>query len=243
MEIASELRVRLDHFGRLRSHSSDSDITAEQDIDDATALLAVATGLNRMLNELERKAVSSRNLLHVRRQVLDRASRVLVEQIWENPRRRHDSYPVLSNKFAYGGLWSPAAAQMILSGEDYKNKLILEHVVPAKVVVGLLADTAARDGDPLGAAELLSELITHTVLTRADDMTLARDMETESVERLIAHYSGQHPVEDEELFELRWSRYLTAASTGALPFALGDLRPLSQQIAQSTVTTELSSQD
>lgn len=233
MELTPEQRHYLDQHGQLRSHRTSSDITAEQDADDAAALMSVYAGMAALMEDLSVKGVSERNLKHVRDRMVRRAGRELMEKIWEVPRRRFDGHPSLSNKFAYGGLWSPAAAQHIVDGVDYKNKLILEHVVPAKNVVAILAAHAVAGGDSLGGAAILSELVTHTVLTRADDAPLKRDLSPTNATALALHYTGQSRLSADELFETRWSRYLEADRQGLLPFAMSDLAPLTTSVDPS----------
>ena len=156
VELTDALRDHLDRHGRLRSHVNSDDVSVEEDVDDAAALMAVAAGIDVLMRDLRAAEVSQRNLKHVEDRVARRAGRELMEKIWENPRRRHEGRPVLSNKFAYGGLWSPAAAQLMHDGADYKNKRILEHVVPAKTVVAILGAHALRGGDALGGAVMLA---------------------------------------------------------------------------------------
>lgn len=230
MELSRELRDHLDGTSRLRTHFTDDDITREQDLDDAAALLAVSSGIDELRTNLKTQGVSVRNLKVVEDRIVNRAGREVLERIWENPRRRTLGLPVLSNKFAHGGLWSPDAADFVLENRDYKNQLILEHVVPAKAIVTILSEYATAGGDAEGAAKILAELFTHAVLTRADDSPLSRTMTTENTQQLADHYAGHQRLDDDALFEVRWSRYLTAVHAGTLPFALDDLRTVAEHL-------------
>lgn len=239
MELSPELRDHLDGTGGLRTHVTDDDITREQDLDDAAALLAVSRGVDVLRTNLKQQGVSVRNLKVVEDRIVNRSGREVIERIWENSRRRTAGRPVLSNKFAHGGLWSPAAAAFVLESRDYKNQLVLEYVVPAKAIVTILSAYAAADGDAEGAVQILAELFAHVVLTREDDRALSREMTAENTKKLADHYAdhyaGRNTLAGDELFEVRWSRYLATADAGT------PSRSSSQSSAPSSSTRPSSS--
>lgn len=181
------------------------------------------------------------------RQVVDRAARELVGRVWEKRRFRTKGGPLLAGKYGYGAAWSPDALNRLLDADGarrddkhWSGRLTLEHVVPASTIAVIVSEMGKKGASADDVARMLRENVTQVVVVMNKyktsghrDQPSPRLMDADSRDRLVAHYTGGDRVTDpDEMFTIRWSRYLdvTRRDGGRHPHGgLGARRPPDRQ--------------
>lgn len=167
--------------------------------------------------------------------VLKRATREIVERAWEKPRRRREGGPLLSNKYTYGAACSPDALRVLVDpatgglapANDVSGRLELEHVVPASTIVKLLSATVQQGQRGEQIARMLHECCIQVIVMapkmKRHDQPRATILPTDVEQALIDHYTGEHRLTDDDLFNARWARYLDPMLRGDLDWTLDEL--------------------
>jgi len=187
-------------YGALQT---DVEVSVDLDHQDAQDVVVVA----RALRDL-RGRVHARNVSPITNSLRTRG---FLEQAWEKRRRRGR---VLNNKFASGSLWSEAAHRLAFDDgvlrerSAWSGSLMLEHVVPARVIAHVVDDMLDTSHEVERVREVLYALHHHVVLTRMDNAALrSSGLSSEEVLALREHFSGANVLADAELEKLIWIRY------------------------------------
>lgn len=213
--------AKLDRYALLRGYHPDDDEDtrdSQRDTGDAAALWFIAREFSSVREKVATHATAKAALNRYDAWVVKRAGRVLFETIWESPRRRRGRVKTTCNeKYATGGLWSPTARSLMVKngkGEWHLSKpggLVLEHVVPASTITGILAQLPE---DPARVATVLSQLVVHAVLAKGEELAaqLPVQLSAQDAASLTDHYVRPTvpALSEAELRVIRWSRYLTA---------------------------------
>lgn len=181
----------------------DVNVSTDRDLHDAEDVIIVA----RALRDLHRR-VHPHNSSPITNSLRTRG---FLEQAWERRRRRG---LILNSKFAAGSLWSAPAHRLAFDGPavrartEWSGALLLEHVVPARVIASVVEDMLDRDVEVSQVCEVLYALHHHVVLTKADDRSLrSAVLGPAEVRALRDHFSGVDLLAEAELEGLVWSRY------------------------------------
>lgn len=211
-----ELLTQLTTAGTLRHLDTD---TA-----DAHALAIIARNLLAARQQLINEGVGKKAVAAFDSKVINRAGRLVTEQLWEHPRRKTAGKPALSNKFVVGGLWGPEARALVFNPDGtvrdpsvWQNQVLLEHVVPANTVTRIIGNPAT-----VNLADTMRQIVMHTVLSKTEDAMLgSKNYPADVEQQLIDHYTGTTVLDQAAVNRLLWHRYL------GVPF-LGDLRVIEQ---------------
>lgn len=212
----------------------------DADKEDAEALRTIATRLVAARKDLE--ADGSKYLGLYNSEVIKRAGRILVEEIWEKKRRRKADAAVMSDKYALGGLWTPAAKLLAcgdqtdwLPGEPWGGgKLQLEHVVPATTIVKIVGDPSINADD---LPDALHAVVNHVVtlndnnFLKGEQKDAPQGVMLASDEAALLELLRTKPWDESRLMELVWARYL---HDKALPYSVAELGPVKEHVDQPT---------
>lgn len=120
--------------------------------------------------------------------------------------------------------WSPHAASYQIytsrsgvSGAEIGRQLMLEHVVPLKVIKEIFVACYRKDKDL--AIEFLEDSVQHTVLTYSEDENLRQMMDKTEINYLKRHALGDSTLSAKDLFEVRYGRYLESERVNLGSFA------------------------
>lgn len=139
---------------------------------------------------------------------------------WEVPRARTCRKPMINKRYSEGCLWSPRAARTVLNKNGSiiqqnarEGRLLLEHVVPLEFIRSTFYDCAEVDLEL--AENFLHTFVTHVIIAGESENTRIRQyMTNEEQDAIRRHAFGREELSADDIFEVRFGRYLEAQSEG-----------------------------
>lgn len=144
------------------------------------------------------------------------AFRSAFSKIWERPRLRGAEGSIrLNGRFSNQMFWSPGAAERVINTRGkiviqnmINGGVVLEHIVPLQFI--RKGFVALYEQDPRTAVDFLNEYVNHAAIAGHEDEVIRNNLGHEEEDALWKHIIGYHTLKEEELFLVRFGRYLEA---------------------------------